>query len=160
MGGLSLIPQVVDAVKAAVIAAGGIADERGLAAAFVLGAQGVQIGTAFLACADSGASETYRAALLDNSAKRTGLTDAFTGRLARGIKNRLMDELMDMSSAPLPFPLQHALVQTAAASASAQAMTELMTLWAGQSAGLCHSTDATTFMKKLIAAADIPFPEC
>jgi|RhiMetdeSRZDD1v2_1073273.scaffolds.fasta_scaffold329537_2 nitronate monooxygenase len=157
IGGFSLIPQVVDAVAVPVIAAGGIADGRGLVAALALGAEAVQIGTAFLPCAGSGASKAYRAALLSEAAKRTDLTDAFTGRLARGIRNRLMNEFRQMSSPPLPFPLQHALTQTVAAPASAQETAELMTLWAGQSAGLCRCTEATEFMTQLIAEVDAFF---
>jgi nitronate monooxygenase len=157
MGGFALIPQVVDAVKLPVIAAGGIADGRGLAAAFALGAEGVQIGTAFLPCAGSGASEAYRTALSLFAANGTDLTDAFTGRLARGIKNRLMNEFRHVSSPPLPFPMQHALTQTIATPASAQGISELMTIWAGQNATLCHSTDATEFMTQLIAEAEMVF---
>jgi nitronate monooxygenase len=81
----------VDIVKLPVIAAGGIPDGRGLAAAFALGAEGVQIGTAFLPCTGSGASEAYRSALSSFAANGTDLTDTFTGRLARGIRNRLMN---------------------------------------------------------------------
>jgi nitronate monooxygenase len=157
MGGFSLIPQVVDTVKLPVIAAGGIADGRGLAAAFALGAEGVQIGTAFLSCAGSGASEAYRTALSSLVANGTDLTDAFTGRLARGIRNRLMNEFKDVSTPALPFPLQHALTQTVAAPASAQGTLELMTIWAGQNARLCRSTDATEFMTQLIAEAQTVF---
>jgi nitronate monooxygenase len=160
IGTVSLIPQVVDAVRVPVIAAGGIADGRGIAAALVLGAEGVQIGTAFVPCAGSGASKPYAAALLSKAAKRTGLTDAFTGRLARGLRNRLMDELEDRSSLPLPFPLQHTLTQTYAAPAAQQGNTELMTLWAGQSAGLCRCTDATELMTQLIAGTDAYFSKC
>src|SRR3984893_10104102 len=157
MGGFALIPQVVDIVKLPVIAAGGIADGRGLAAAFALGAEGVQIGTAFLPCAGSGASEAYRNALSLFAANGTDLTDAFTGRLARGIRNRLMNELRDVNSPPLPFPVQHALTHTVATPASAQGTLELMTIWAGQNASLCHSTDATEFMTQLIAEAETVF---
>ena len=95
MGSFSLIPQGVDAVQIPVLAAGGIADGRGLKAALALGAEGVQIGTAFLACAGSGADTTHREALLSKGTIRTELTDKFTGRLARRIKNHLMDELND-----------------------------------------------------------------
>ena len=154
MGGLSLIPQVVDAVEVPVIAAGGIADGRGVVAALALGAEAVQIGTAFLACAGSGASTEYRAALRSLTAKRTHLTDAFTGRLARGIKNHLMDELKHGSSPPLPFPVQHVLTQTIARPASTKGRVELMTIWAGQSASLCHHTEAGKFMASLIAETD------
>ena len=157
IGSVSLIPQVVDAVRVPVIAAGGIADARGIAAAFALGAEGVQIGTAFLPCAGSGATKTYAAALLSEAAKRTCLTDAFTGRLARGIRNRLMEELRDRNSSPLPFPLQHTVTQTLAGPAAQQGKTELMTLWAGQSASLCRCTDATELMTQLIAGTDAYF---
>jgi nitronate monooxygenase len=156
-GGLSLIPQVVDAVRVPVIAAGGIADARGIAAAVALGAEGVQIGTAFLPCAGSGASRPYARAVLSEAASQTGLTDAFTGRLARGLRNRLMSELEDRSSAPFPFPLQHAVTQTIARPASEQGRTELMTLWAGQSTGLCRFSDAAELMTRLIAGTDAYF---
>jgi nitronate monooxygenase len=160
MGGISLIPMVADAVEAPVIAAGGIADGRGLVAALALGAEGVQIGTAFLPCAGSGANKVYRTALLSKAVKRTNLTDAFTGRLARGMENRLMDELSEIASAPLPFPLQHALTQTIAAPASSQEREDLMTLWAGQSVGLCHHTQGGELMAELIAKADAFFAGC
>jgi nitronate monooxygenase len=157
IGTVSLIPQVVDAVRVPVIAAGGIADARGIAAALALGAEAVQIGTAFVPCAGSGASKPYAAALLSEAAKRTGLTDAFTGRLARGLRNRLMDELEARGTPPLPFPLQHTVTQTCAGPAAQQGKTELMTLWAGQSAGLCRCTDATELMTQLIAGTDAYF---
>ena len=87
----------------------------------------------------------------------TDLTDTFTGRLSRGIRNRLMNEFKDVSSPPLPFPVQHTLTQTVATSASARGTLELMTIWAGQNASLCHSTDATEFMTQLIAEAETVF---
>jgi nitronate monooxygenase len=157
IGSVSLIPQVVDAVRVPVIAAGGIADARGIAAALALGAEGVQIGTAFVPCAGSGASKPYAATLLSDAAKGTGLTNAFTGRLARGLRNRLMDELEARSSLPLPFPLQHAITQTCAGPAAQQGKTELTTLWAGQSASLCRCADATELMTQLIAGTDAYF---
>jgi nitronate monooxygenase len=154
IGSISLIPQVVDAVSVPVIAAGGIADGRGVVAAFALGAEGVQIGTAFLSCSGSGATAAYQNALNSDAAKWTGLTDGFTGRLARGIRNRLMDHLTMHSGPPLPFPLQHALTQTVASVAAAQTNTELMTLWAGQSAGLSHCTEASEFLSNLLVDVD------
>lgn len=153
IGSVSLIPQVVDAVRVPVIAAGGIADARGIAAAFALGAEGVQIGTAFLPCAGSGCSKPHRLALMSDGLKRTGLTDALTGRLARGLRNRLMDELEARCS--LPFPLQHAVTQTCAGPAAQQEKTELMTLWAGQSASLSRSVDAAELMTQLIAGTTL-----
>ena len=87
------MPQVADRVSAPVVAAGGIADSRGIVAAFALGAEGVQIGTAFLACEESGASPQHREALLSGKAGQTALTRGFTGRLGRGIKNRLLETM-------------------------------------------------------------------
>src|SRR3989475_3440049 len=93
MGTLSLIPQIVDIVDVPVIAAGGIADARGVIATLALGAEAVQMGTAFLACQESGTSRLHREALRGGNAGHTALTKGFTGRLARGIHNRLMEEL-------------------------------------------------------------------
>ena len=152
IGGLSLIPQVVDAVTVPVIAAGGIADGRGFLAAMVLGAQAVQIGTAFLLCMGSGIGGAYRAALQSEQAKETDLTRAFTGRLARGIRNRLMDDLAH-TDAPLPFPLQHHLIQTVAGPAATQEKCEWMTVWAGQSARLRQYATAADLISNFIAAA-------
>ncbi len=93
MGTMSLVPQVVDAVNVPVIAAGGIGDARGIIAAMALGAEAVQMGTAFLACEGSGASKLHRETLIGKRAGHTALTRGFTGRLARGVRNRLMEEL-------------------------------------------------------------------
>jgi nitronate monooxygenase len=92
-GTFSLVPQTVDAVKVPVVAAGGIADARGIAASFALGAEGVQMGTAFLACEESGAHPLHREAILSGRAGHTALTHGFTGRLARGIDNELLQML-------------------------------------------------------------------
>ena len=105
-GTFSLVPQVADLVSVPVVAAGGIADARGIVAAFVLGAEGVQIGTAFLACEESGASPQHREALLRGEAGQTALTRGFTGRLGRGIKNRLLDMMNAPGVGILPYPLQ------------------------------------------------------
>src|SRR5262245_29725345 len=110
-GTLSLVPQIVDIVDAPVIAAGGIADARGVVAALALGAEAVQMGTVFLACEESGASRLHREAMLGRSAGHTALTKGFTGRLARGICNRLMEELNRKGTEILPYPLQRGLVR-------------------------------------------------
>jgi nitronate monooxygenase len=104
-GTFSLVPQIVDIVDVPVIAAGGIGDARGIVAALALGAEGVQLGTAFLACEESGASLVHREALLGKHAGHTALTRGFTGRLARGIHNRLMGDLNRQSTEILPYPL-------------------------------------------------------
>jgi nitronate monooxygenase len=156
-GVFSLVPQVVDAVKVPVIAAGGIADGRAIAAAFSLGAEAVIVGTAFLACAESGASEAYRAALLSKAAGNTRLTTALTGRMARAIDNRLVSEMTVEMESPLPYPIQHALIRTVADPASSEQRAELMPLWAGQSSNLIRSTEAVKLMTLLIREADLCF---
>ncbi len=149
-GTFSLVPQVADAVSVPVVAAGGIADARGIVAAFALGAEGVQIGTAFLACEDSGASVHHRNALLGGNARRTGLTRGFTGRLARGIHNQLLEELNRPGVEILPYPLQRALVRNLSLPAEKAAKPELLPLWAGQSANLSRQNDAKTLLQTLV----------
>ncbi len=153
-GTFALVPRVVDLVDVPVVAAGGIADARGVLAAFALGAEGVQLGTAFLTCAGSGASPHHRQALLDGKASQTGLTRGFTGRLARGIRNQLMDELNRPETAILPYPLQRALVRNVTAPAETAGQTDLLQMWAGQSANIAHFTDATTLLQTLITDLD------
>jgi nitronate monooxygenase len=149
-GTMALTPQVVDAVKVPVVAAGGIADARGVVAAFALGAEGVQLGTAFLACEESGANALHRSALLRGQAKHTALTRGFTGRLARGIKNRLLDELNQKDIEILPYPLQRALVRNLSIPAEKAGRSELLPLWAGQSANLSRYTDVSALLDTLV----------
>ncbi|HEY0703684.1 MAG TPA: nitronate monooxygenase [Candidatus Acidoferrales bacterium] len=149
-GTFSLVPQIVDAVDVPVIAAGGIADARGVIAALALGAEAVQMGTAFLACEESGASRLHREALQKKKAGHTALTKGFTGRLARGIHNRLMEDLNRPESETLPYPLQRALVKNLSAAAEAAGRPDLLPMWAGQSANLSICTDPTDFLKSLI----------
>jgi nitronate monooxygenase len=149
-GTMALVPQVVDAVRLPVVAAGGIGDARGIVAAFALGAEGVQMGTAFLACEESGANTLHRKALLSGQAKQTALTRGFTGRLARGIKNRLLDELNQKDIEILPYPLQRALVRHLSIPAEKAGRPELLPLWAGQSANLSRCTDVRALLDTLI----------
>jgi nitronate monooxygenase len=149
-GVLALIPQVVDRVKTPVIAAGGIADGRGAAAAIALGAEGVQIGTAFLACDESNANPVHRAALRKPSARYTSLTRAFSGRYARGVKNALMREWKKQEAAALPFPV-HALLTKPIFQAAVRAGDEdSMSLWAGQSARLVRHTKAAALLEFIV----------
>src|SRR5882724_2675447 len=113
-GTFSLVPQITDMVNVPVIAAGGIADARGVVAALVLGAEAVQMGTVFLACEESGASSLHRQVLRGKKTGHTALTKGFTGRLARGIHNRLLEELNDAETPVLPYPLQRRLVRNLA----------------------------------------------
>jgi nitronate monooxygenase len=149
-GTLSLVPQVVDVVALPVIAAGGIADARGVIAALALGAEAVQMGTAFLVCEESGASRLHRDALIGSEAGRTALTKGFTGRLARGINNRLLQELNRPGTEILPYPLQRALVRNLSVAAEAAGRSDLLPLWAGQSATVSTSTDVSAFFSSLL----------
>ena len=150
-GTFSLTPQVVDAVLAPVVTAGGVADARGIVAAFSLGAEGVQIGTAFLASEESGASVHHRDALLSRRASRTALTKGFTGRLARGVHNQLIEELNRPGVEILPYPLQRMLMRNLAIPAEKAGRAELLQLWAGQSASLVRESDAKTLLETLIS---------
>jgi nitronate monooxygenase len=149
-GTMSLVPRIVDAVELPVIAAGGIADARGVIAAFALGAEAVQMGTAFLACEVSGASRLHRQALREKKAGHTGLTKGFTGRLARGIRNRLMDDLNQPGTETLPYPLQRMLVRNLSVAAEAAGRADLLPLWAGQSADLSLCHDVAEFLGDLV----------
>jgi nitronate monooxygenase len=149
-GTLSLVPQIVDNVGVPVIAAGGIGDARGVVAALALGAEGVQMGTVFLACEESGASLLHRQALRGKKAGHTALTKGFTGRLARGIHNRLLQQLNREGTAVLPYPLQRSLVRNLAIPAEAEGRSDLLPLWAGQSANLSTCTDVSVFLTSLV----------
>jgi nitronate monooxygenase len=149
-GTFSLVPQVADVVSVPVVAAGGIADARGIVAAFALGAQGVQIGTAFLACEESGASPQHRRAVLGGKAGHTALTRGFTGRLGRGIKNRLLDTMNAPGAAILPYPLQRFLMRNVSGPAEKSGQQELIPMWAGQSASLARHTSATELLDTLV----------
>jgi nitronate monooxygenase len=149
-GTFSLVPQISDMVNVPVIAAGGIADARGVIAALALGAEAVQMGTVFLACAESGASLLHRQAVRGKKAGHTALTKGFTGRLARGIHNRLMEELNRQGTEILPYPLQRGLVRNLAIPAEAAGRSDLVPLWAGQSANLSTCTDVSAFLTSLV----------
>jgi nitronate monooxygenase len=149
-GTFSLVPQIADKVKVPVIAAGGIADARGVIAAVALGAEGVQMGTVFLECEESGASLLHRQALRGKKAGHTALTKGFTGRLARRIHNRLLQELNQEGTAVLPYPLQRSLVRNLAIPAEAAGRSDLLPLWAGQSANLSTRTDVSSFLTSLV----------
>jgi nitronate monooxygenase len=149
-GTMALLPQVVDAVQLPVVAAGGIGDARGILAAFALGAEGVQMGTAFLACEESGASMLHRKAILSGQAKQTALTRGFTGRLARGIRNRLLDDLNQKDVEILPYPLQRALMRHLSIPAEKAGRPALLPLWAGQSANLSRISDVRTLLDTLV----------
>ena len=151
-GTFALLPQVVGAVKVPVIAAGGIADVRGVAAALALGAAGVQVGTAYLLCAEATTSALHRAALQGEGARHTALTNLFTGRPARGIVNRLMRELGPMRSTVPTFPLAAVALAPLRAAAEAQGSTDFTPLWSGQNASGCKPLGAAELTLELIQA--------
>lgn len=150
MGIMALVPQVSDAVSLPVIAAGGIADGRGIVAALALGAEGVQMGTIFLPSKESGASELHRHAILSGKASVTALTRAFTGRLARGIENQLMIELNAPETPILPYPLQRQLIRNLTTIAESSGHGRLIPMWSGQSAGLVKSKDINEILDSLV----------
>jgi len=150
IGTFSLVPQIADMVNVPVIAASGIADARGVIAALALGAEAVQMGTAFLACEESGASLLHRQALRGKKAGHTALTKGFTGRLARAIHNRVMEDLNRNQTEILPYPLQRELVRNLAIAAEAAGRADLVPMWAGQSANLSTCTDVLAFLTSLV----------
>ncbi|MEE2815659.1 MAG: DUF561 domain-containing protein [Actinomycetota bacterium] len=150
VGLVSLVPQVADAVRVPVIAAGGIADRRGVAAAFALGASGVQVGTAFLATAESAANDAHRAAIRSTAADESVLTRAMSGRLSRGAPNRAVREI-EASGAVAPFPAQNGLTGRFRAIAGQRGMGELQSLWLGQSAPLSRGRTAAAVFDELVA---------
>jgi nitronate monooxygenase len=139
VGAITLIPEVVDAVRIPVIAAGGIADGRGLVAALALGASGVLMGTRFIATRESMALETYKKTLLEKSADATTLTDAFSGRYARVIRNEFADRYAKSGAPVLPFLWQVAVARDIYEHAGAQGNREYFPMWAGQSVGLIRN---------------------
>jgi nitronate monooxygenase len=148
-GTMALIPQVVDTVKVPVIAAGGIADGRGIAAALKLGATAAQIGTAFLACQESNATPLHRAKLFSEDARRTTLTRAFTGRLARSIHNGFVDALRGKEKMLAPYPVHAWLTAQFKAAALAANRPDLMSLWSGQGAPLIEHRKAAELLSSL-----------
>jgi nitronate monooxygenase len=148
VGTLALVPQVADAVGVPVIAAGGIADGRGLAAALALGASAAQIGTAFLPCPESGISAVYREALRDARADGTIVTRGVSGRPARALRNRIAQEL----SGVLPYPAQLSLTGPLLASAGAAA--DFQPMWSGQGVGLAIEAPAGDVVAAIAARAE------
>ncbi|HEX8449686.1 MAG TPA: nitronate monooxygenase, partial [Allosphingosinicella sp.] len=136
MGLFALLPQAVDAVDLPVIAAGGISDGRGIAAALVLGAAAVQIGTAYLHCPESLIAPAHRAALASDAAERSVFTNLFSGGLARGLWTPPMDELGPVRSEAPPFPLAAAALAPLARASAERGEPGFRPMWAGQSARL------------------------
>jgi nitronate monooxygenase len=153
IGTFALVPQVVDAVGVPVIAAGGIADARGIVAAFALGAAAVQIGTAYLACPEAKLSPLHRQALREAPADGTALTNVFTGRPARSIMNRLMREVGPMAEAAPAFPLAEGAVMPLRSASEPKGSADFMSLWSGQAAALSRAMPAGELTRRLAAEA-------
>jgi len=153
VGTVALVRQIVTAVRVPVIAAGGIADAQGVAAAMALGAAGVQVGTAFLLCPEATTSPIHRAALASDAARHTAITNIFTGRPARGIVNRVMRELGPMTELAPAFPLAGAALGPLRAKAEAQGRDDFSPLWTGQNAAGCRNVTAATLTRELTSAS-------
>lgn len=155
VGTFALVPQVVDAVSVPVIAAGGIADRRGVAAALALGAHGVQVGTAFLRTRQSAAIDAYRQAIGTVGEVGTVLTRAMSGRLSRCVPNSAVAAI-EASGIIAPFPAQNWLTGQFRVEAARHGRSDLMSLWAGQAAPLSSATDAREVYKELHAGLHSP----
>jgi nitronate monooxygenase len=153
MGTFVLTQLVADRVRAPVIAAGGIADARGVRAALALGAQAAQLGTAFLACEESGATPEHRELLFSPASEKTALTRAFSGRLARGLRNRWSDEMSGRDGLP-PFPVQSWFLSKLRPAVLAAHRTDLVSLWGGQIAPNLRHRNATALVQALAAGLD------
>jgi nitronate monooxygenase len=154
VGTLALVPQVVDAVRGPVIAAGGIMDGRGIVAARALGAAGVQMGTAFLTCREAGGTAAAKAAVRAARDDQTVLTRAFSGRLARAMVNEFLSALRGREEVILPFPLQNAATRPMRNEAAKRGDTRYLSLYAGQAAGLALDLSAAELVSRLVREAD------
>ena len=153
VGTFALLPQIVQAVKVPVIAAGGIANAKGVAAALALGASGVQVGTAYLLCPEATTSAVHRTALKSEAARHTALTNLFTGRPARGIVNRIMRELGPVSDAAPTFPSAAAAIAPLRSKAEARGLGDFSPLWSGQNPTGCKEISAGELTRALAAGA-------
>lgn len=148
-GTFALVPQIVREVRIPVIAAGGIADAAGVAAAMALGAAAVQVGTAYLLCPEATTSALHRAALASERSRHTALTNLFTGRPARGIVNRLMRERGPLSAAAPEFPLAATAIAPLRAAAEGQGKSDFSPLWSGQNLSGCRALPAAQLTRAL-----------
>ncbi len=154
VGTMALVPQIVDAVRIPVIAAGGIMDGRGIVAAQALGAVAVQMGTAFLACSESGASAVYKAALRAGREDKTAITRAFSGRPARALVNELLLAFRNREEVILPFPLHNTALQPLRKEAARRGDTRFVAMYAGQAARLTRDLPAADLVRQLVQEAE------
>ncbi|MEJ7550356.1 nitronate monooxygenase family protein, partial [Staphylococcus hominis] len=142
VGTMSLVPQIVDHVSIPVVAAGGIMDERGLLASLMLGAQGVQMGTAFLTSHESGANELLKDTILKSKETDTVVTNVFSGKNARGINNQFVKEMNEYQGDIPDYPIQNQLTAQIRKAAVQQGESELTHIWSGQSPRLAEKQKA------------------
>ncbi|MBH0170113.1 NAD(P)H-dependent flavin oxidoreductase [Fictibacillus sp. 18YEL24] len=154
IGTMALVPQVVDAVSCPVVAAGGIMDGRGMAAALTLGASAVQLGTAFLTVKESGANTIHKQTILSSRDTDTKITKVFSGKSARGFKNKMMIDLESHIRDLPPYPLQHMLTSDIRREAANQGNKEMMSMWAGQASALAQVRSAGDLVRSLINQCD------
>jgi nitronate monooxygenase len=147
---MALVPQIVDAVSVPVIAAGGIMDGRGIAAALMLGASGVQMGTAFVPCPETAANPAYVERLLASSPSDAVLTDAFSGRPMRMLRNTLVDLLNENRAYRLAFPEQLSMTRKVRKAASVARNAEYLSMWAGQGVTLLRTMPAAELVLWLV----------
>ena len=148
-GTLALVRLIVSAVRVPVVAAGGIMDGAGIAAALALGAQAAQVGTAFIACAESGAAPVYKAAVLAAREDETLITEKFSGKPARGLANRFMREMNGCDAPQLPFPVQNQLTGPLRAAAAKAGNADFIAMWAGQGVALARELPAAELVRTL-----------
>ncbi len=149
-GTFVLLQLIKEKVKTPVVAAGGIANGKGVAAALALGADAVQIGTAFLACDESNATAIHKQMLFSDAAKYTTLSRAFSGRLGRGINSRIATDLMDKDKGFLPFPLQAQFMSHLRKAAIEQEKWDMIIFWGGQIAPILKHTKASELMNSIL----------
>jgi nitronate monooxygenase len=154
IGTMALIPQMVDRVQVPVVAAGGIMDGRGIVAAMVLGASGAQLGTAFLTTPESGASAPYKQAVLASTEESTAITRAFSGRAARGIRNRFSEGMRPYDLSLPPYPVQNSLTRELRQVSARHNSAEYLSLWAGQATRLITTLPASELMARLIGQVE------
>ncbi|WP_298726370.1 nitronate monooxygenase [uncultured Ferrovibrio sp.] len=158
IGTMALVPQIVSAVKLPVIAAGGIGDGRGVAAALCLGAQAAALGTSFLLAEEAGLNNAYHAALQSMAAQDTTLTRAFSGRHARGIRNAFLDRMAGHDDAIPDYPVANAMSRAMRAAAAKSGRADYLSLWAGQAASLARPEPAAAIVVRLMAEAKAALP--
>jgi nitronate monooxygenase len=156
IGTMALVPQIVDAVRVPIIASGGIMDGRGIVAGLALGANAVQMGTAFLICHESGVSNSYKQAMLNATEDDTVVTNAFSGRYARLLENRYIRQMRESNLEPLPFPWQNAITGPMRKAAAAKNNPDLMAIYTGQGLRMLRPMPAA----ELVGALEREMKDC